>query len=527
MAEAISAKAAWALAKAIRGVSKRGTKSGKTLKDATVVRKDSDGTVWIRLAGSNIDTPVNGGITASVKPGDVVQCRVDGTVLSLTGNASDPAVGATKAAEIATPIVERTRETLAEAIGSARNIADAAKKVADAVNQNFWSDTNGIHVTQVTQKEWEDQSGQSYHSGPNVLINSLGQLFRDGLTNLLTMTTESGARALTIWDGAGNAAANIRAVFGDSIRIGKTSGDHVTIDATNGITLLKAGLKRLRTTANGVDVYGSDGSTSVASFGSTARVGSASSNNVLINTNGLTVRSGTTVWSRVMQDSKTWLDHVRKVTKTATVTGLDILGGFTSGGASLFASPQTDGVNAHLLAGNPSSTNGAGIDIASVRRWSSDASKYDSAAVEAVVNAGGSSPYARLLASSGDREDVGVTVKGSSDRPVTLTGDNLYVKSSNNGDGVVTTTRAFPCRGMVGQNTTVPAGGYKDISVSFNHYYTSAPTVVVGLNSSSTSSDIGQCSVAVQSVTTAGFTARIFNASGTDRAPGFYWIALG
>lgn len=516
MAERLSASAGWELADAIRNLQRPQRESASGT--AVFQRRDPDGTCWVTLPGSDAETPVNGEAVASASPGDEVRYEIRDGMLSITGNTTDPAVGQT----VVSGMVERARETVEQSVSEVGGIAGAAQRVANAINQHFWADTNGIHVTESTREDWADSQ-----TGANVLINSLGQLFRDGLTNLLTMTTESGARALTIWDGAGNATANIRAVFGDSIRIGKTSGDHVTIDATNGITLLKAGLKRLRTTANGVDVYGSDGSTSVASFGSTARVGSASSNNVLINTNGLTVRSGSTVWSRVMQGSKTWLDHVRKVTKTATVTGIDILGGFTSGGASLFASPQTDGVNAHLLAGNPSSTNGAGIDIASVRRWSSDASKYDSAAVEAVVNAGGSSPYARLLASSGNREDVGVMVDGSSDRPITLTGDNLYVKSSNNGDGVVTTTRAFPCRGMEGQNTTVPAGGYKDISVSFNHYYTSAPTVVVGLYSGSTSSDIGQCSVAVQSVTTSGFTARIFNASGTDRAPGFYWIAVG
>ena len=82
-------------------------------------------------------------------------------------------------------------------------------------------------------------------------------------------------------------------------------------------------------------------------------------------------------------------------------------------------------------------------------------------------------------------------------------------------------------RGVVGQTNSVSAGGYKDVSVSFGHTYSSAPTVVVGLNSSSTSSDLGQCSVSVASVNTTGFTARLFNNSGTNRSPGFYWIAIG
>lgn len=92
---------------------------------------------------------------------------------------------------------------------SAKTVADAAQAVAEAVNQHFFADTNGIHVTEVTQEEWGESP-----TGANVLINSIGQLFRDGLNNLLTLTTENGARALTIWDGLGNAASNVLATFG-------------------------------------------------------------------------------------------------------------------------------------------------------------------------------------------------------------------------------------------------------------------------------------------------------------------------
>ena len=94
------------------------------------------------------------------------------------------------------------------AIAAARGVADAAHTVANAVNQHFFADTNGIHVTETTQEDWDES-----HTGANVLINSIGQLFRDGLNNLLTLTTENGARALTIWDGLGNAASDVIASF--------------------------------------------------------------------------------------------------------------------------------------------------------------------------------------------------------------------------------------------------------------------------------------------------------------------------
>ena len=244
MAE-ISAKVAWALSKAIKRASGNDKPDGKVVKVATVIRKDTDGTVWIRMAGSDIDTPVNGSITTSVNPGDVVQCRVDGTVLSLTGNVTDPAVGASKVTNVANTIVDAARETLSSSIQSAQKVAEAAQKVADAVNQHFFSDTNGIHVTSATQDEWDAQ-----HTGPNVLINSIGQLFRDGLNNLLTLTTENGARALTIWDGLGNTASNVLATFsangisfadGTSFGIGDSSA-YIDFDGNGHISIGGSGL---------------------------------------------------------------------------------------------------------------------------------------------------------------------------------------------------------------------------------------------------------------------------------------------
>jgi len=111
---------------------------------------------------------------------------------------------------------------------SAKTVADAAQAVAEAVSQHFFADTSGIHVTEATQEDWDESP-----TGANVLINSIGQLFRDGLNNLLTLTTENGARALTIWDGLGNTADNIRAIIGETIQLGnRSSGNYLTLDDT-------------------------------------------------------------------------------------------------------------------------------------------------------------------------------------------------------------------------------------------------------------------------------------------------------
>ena len=103
---------------------------------------------------------------------------------------------------------------------SVEGIAQEAKEVAEATGQHFWPDTDGVHVTEVTQDEWNDSTGTSYHSGANVLLNALGQLFRDGLNNILAIVSGTDP-GVAIYDGEGNAADNIMALFSKAlIRIG-------------------------------------------------------------------------------------------------------------------------------------------------------------------------------------------------------------------------------------------------------------------------------------------------------------------
>lgn len=103
---------------------------------------------------------------------------------------------------------------------SVEGIAQEAKEVAEATGQHFWPDDDGVHVTEVTQDEWSDSTSPNYHSGANVLINALGQLFRDGVNNILAIVSGSDP-GVAIYDGEGNAADNIMALFSKAlIRIG-------------------------------------------------------------------------------------------------------------------------------------------------------------------------------------------------------------------------------------------------------------------------------------------------------------------
>ena len=272
----LDASAVWDFAREV--VTTLRPRQGRTL--ATVTRIDPDGTTWV-TTGDGGEAPASTS-SAGAAVGDTVEVGWDGSSMSVRANVSNPAPAG---------------NVVSRAITQARGIAEAARRVASAVNQHFWTDGAGIHVTQLTRDEWESQQ-----SGPNVLINSLGQLFRDGMNNLLsllpapqaqtdtftgdgttidftlsdtptsvtsvtvggTATTdyvlggdmltfytapESGAEvvvtyrtsetAIAIWDGLGNDSANVVALFAANlIEIGRNSASAV-ISFCNGTGYLR------------------------------------------------------------------------------------------------------------------------------------------------------------------------------------------------------------------------------------------------------------------------------------------------
>ena len=222
----ISLDAANALESAIDGKIRQAA-TPRRRASGTVSRVDKDGTVYAVLE-SGIETVVEG-LTASVSPGDTVSVTVEDGHAEVLGNYTDPSAGVAyvrKVEGIATEAGE-TANAAVDSAEAARQVADEANKVAQATNQHFFADTNGAHITDVTQDEWAeavddnfsdyDPTTKPYH---NQLLNSLGILLRTALTR----------SAIAFYDGAGNAASNIVARFGsDGAQIGKSS-DCVTID---------------------------------------------------------------------------------------------------------------------------------------------------------------------------------------------------------------------------------------------------------------------------------------------------------
>lgn len=205
-----------------------------------VVTAVDGGTVYVDVSGNGDTTPIET-TSAGYAIGDEVQVEQRGGRLHVSGNVTQPSVGAHHVEQAVAPVA-KTAAQAQSASESAQRVATEAAEVANAVNQHFFSDTDGVHVTEAEQEEWT-----SSHSGKNILINSLGILLRNALNNLVSIT----ASAIAFFDGSGNSASNVVAQFGASgAQIGKSGAAHSVIDA------------------NGQRFYGgSDGTTQLANIG--------------------------------------------------------------------------------------------------------------------------------------------------------------------------------------------------------------------------------------------------------------------
>ena len=80
------------------------------------------------------------------------------------------------------------------------------------------------------------------------------------------------------------------------------------------------------------------------------------------------------------------------------------------------------------------------------------------------------------------------------------------------------------CSGYI-TSTSIEAGKYVDVDISFPFAFTTVPEIVLGLVSTSTESLVGSVSVAICARSTTGATVRFFNNSSGTRAPGCSWLA--
>ena len=216
---------------------------------ATVTRIEGD-VAWVHIPGGVDETPVR--LTIAAKAGDTVQLRVGGGTAWLVGNQSAPptddttAVEAKETADHATEIAETNTEEIQSLNRVMRDTQDAvteAREIADATNQHFWTDDNGVHISTA---EGEASSGK------NLLMNALGILLR---TNSLPLAQFSSSQ-VAFYDGSGSDADHIVALFGvNGSQVGYSDLAHILLRSDTMRIVSDDGTNILDITSNGTSDY--------------------------------------------------------------------------------------------------------------------------------------------------------------------------------------------------------------------------------------------------------------------------------
>lgn len=129
---------------------------------------------------------------------------------------------------------------------TARRIADSAEKIANTINQHFWDDDNGIHVSYQTKEEYSQQI-----AGMNFLANANGILLRNGKT-VMTQVTPTDVTVGKSSEGHASMQSN-----GVHLLYGQNEMSSFTYDPQNGVQLIlgnTSGINTYITDAEGFQI---------------------------------------------------------------------------------------------------------------------------------------------------------------------------------------------------------------------------------------------------------------------------------
>lgn len=127
------------------GALKSDKKDNQSAYMAVVTKKDNDGTVWVQIAGSNIETPVEA-TSADVKNGDAVTVEWRNNRLYISGNTSNPSAGVSRviSVENAARVANEAASNAVADAGVARQAAESAQADAEAVGQAVTTVNNNL-----------------------------------------------------------------------------------------------------------------------------------------------------------------------------------------------------------------------------------------------------------------------------------------------------------------------------------------------------------------------------------------------
>lgn len=471
------------LFKALYQANNKGTSGYDTT--AEVVRVEGD-TVWVHIAGGVDETPVKKTIDA-VK-GDTVQLRVSGGTAWIVGNESKPPTD-----DRVANVAQKTAENADLKAILAKKTADEASKVA----------TNYIDFTE-----------------------------EDGLTvghkSLESKVNISGG-GVKLYDEEGKVGTEIKsgeAVFGaeDTNRLTLTE-DGIALTDLNGVEVLSTGIADSAEQATVREIVNSSeyklkhnpNVGSRITWTVITHIGGTHTQYTFYFTQGVPNHWGSGNLGTVYYDGdKTFTgflgNNTNTLTYTSTLTPLFVTFGTRT------ASEVIANQDVQYPQGKYSMTFGKELIAEHFQIAMGQANDVDENGDYAFIFGNGvinSNPSIAPIRSNAMAMDWEGNVR--------LKGD-VYVGC--NGDSTGGRKVTSQAQGQVLTVSGVTSQSYKDYAVTFPTPYASTPLVVAGLAGTLTAYGMGMVSVAVNNVTTTGFTARVYNASSNDRNVTFRYIAI-
>lgn len=273
------------------------------------------------------------------------------------------------------------------------------------------------------------------------------------------------------------------------------------------------------------------GGTSVAHFGEDARIGAEDATHVAITATETQQETGTEATSEIgLYESTGTTPDLRLYNTTRTIStgagdmtltevGIELgQEGALSDGATIRSDIQPLGTTVLMTVGSSTGTRDSDANVTSVN------GEGTAQLATHVDGWGDGGATATLGASATDGGSASVEVHADAESTsVKVVGESISVWDGDTEHSVV---GAFPTHGLY-RDATTPANSYRDFTVSFGHTYATAPDVIVGMYSRSTSPTMGSIQADVYSTSQTGATIRVFNDTSSERSPGFYWIAIG
>lgn len=313
----------------------------------TVKRVEGD-TAWVQFTGSDRETPVQ--MTIACDVGDTVQARIGGGSAWLTGNLTAPPTDDKKAVEAITMVnnvVQEVQETLEDV--SAVDDVSMQYCLSDSsstfVQYGDWSNTPPTYVSGKyywTRSVLVDDDGNETYGEPRYSQDTQLSVETDVAfkSNNNHFWHDSSGAYVTTADKSYSTGSAVRITSSGILQ--QVNGSTVSSWTNSGISFYQGtdgyGNPKMAASfgSSGVDLY--SGGTSVASFGSTARIGVVASDtfNVTIDSNGFYFRENASPIGIVRVSTASDVGH-------ATFLGRDMVTLSTSATSSPYVRVSSSG----------------------------------------------------------------------------------------------------------------------------------------------------------------------------------------